>query len=105
MLSINHSSSLNALGSPVVAAPDPCVHCEQQRGGQQAPVGGRVEAGQGGGGQPARAQQVRHHTGPGVAVCRDINEVRESFHNIWRQNILDFGLLHHYTYARVCRNV
>ena len=77
MLSINHSSSPHALGSPV-AAPEPGVHCEQQRGGQQAAVGGRVEAGQGGGGQPARAQQVRHHTGP---VCRVVNEItlRSSF--------------------------
>ena len=65
MLSINHSSTLHALGSPTVAAPEPGVHCEQQRYGQQTAVGGRVEAGQGGGGQPARAQQVRHHTGPG----------------------------------------
>ena len=55
MLSINHSSSLHLLGSPVVAAPEPGVYCEHQRGGQQAAVGGRVEAGQGGGGQPARA--------------------------------------------------
>ena len=76
MLSINHSSSLHVLGSPV-AAPDPGVHCEQQRYGQQAAVGGRVEAGQGGGGQPARAQQVRHHTGPVFSI-----------HNIWRWNIL-----------------
>ena len=67
MLSINHSSSLHVLGSPV-AAPEPGVHCEQQRGGQQAAVGGRVEAGQGGGGEPARAQQVPHHTGPGFSI-------------------------------------
>ena len=72
MLSINHSSSLHVLGSPVVAAPEPGVHCEQQRYGQQAPVGGRVEAGQGRGGQPARDKQVPHHTGPVLVVLQKV---------------------------------
>ena len=57
-------TSLHPLAPPAVAAPEPGVQGEQQRGGQQAEVGGRVEAGQPAGGQPARAHQVGDNTRP-----------------------------------------
>ena len=69
MASINHSSSLHPLAPPALVTPEPGVQGEQQRGGQQAEVGGRVEAGQPAGGQLARAQQVGHQARPIFGDC------------------------------------
>ena len=69
MTSINHSSSLHPLDSPALVTPEPGVQGEQQRGSQQAEVGGRVEAGQPAGGQLARAQQVGDNTRPIFGDC------------------------------------
>ena len=92
MTSINHSSSLHPLAPPAVAAPEPGVQGEQQRGGQQAEVGGRVEAGQPAGGQLARAKQVRHNNRP---ISRNFSQYLAVFIRLY------YG---HYTYARECRN-